>query len=161
MGLDMYLTGRKFFWYATGRQDGRKEDGLNVKSLDVELGYWRKHPNLHGYIVNTFADGVDNCQEIELSADNLRQIIAAVKADDLPHTEGFFFGSSLGDKQEFDDTLKQLTKALDWLQAGDDWPIHEEPMDGPGFTALAIKPKAEAERKPQNITRSVHYLASW
>jgi hypothetical protein len=23
-----------------------------------DLGYWRKHPNLHGYIINTFAEGV-------------------------------------------------------------------------------------------------------
>jgi hypothetical protein len=29
---------------------------------DREVGYWRKHPDLHGYIVETFADGVDACQ---------------------------------------------------------------------------------------------------
>src|ERR1700683_3641911 len=27
-----------------------QEDGFRLRSKTVELGYWRKHPNLHGYI---------------------------------------------------------------------------------------------------------------
>ena len=71
MGLDMYLS-----------LDGK------------EVGYWRKHPNLHGYIVSTFANGVDECQEIPLKFDDVMKIIESVKEKKLPHTEGFFFGYS-------------------------------------------------------------------
>ena len=162
MGLDMYMSGRKFFWFASAPGAERKEGDKRVKSLDVELGYWRKHPNLHGYIVNTFANGNDDCKEIELSAANLRDIIAAIKADRLPHTEGFFFGSSTGDKDETDDAIKQLNGALDWLNESDPAPVKTETVtEGPGFRAVSAKVDPAAERKPQNITRSVIYEASW
>ena len=32
-------------------------DGYPVTSTRIDLGYWRKHADLHGYVVNTFADG--------------------------------------------------------------------------------------------------------
>ena len=123
MGLDMYLQGEKFFWTNLDDPDAnRKEDGLQVRSLRVKLGYWRKHPNLHGYIVKNFADGLDECQEIELERENILQIIEAVKTRKLPETEGFFFGRSANDedgdaeiKAEIEDDLTQLQAALDWL----------------------------------------------
>lgn len=72
MGLDMYLTGER---YLRQRQTTR----YPLKSECYDLGYWRKHPNLHGYIVKTFADGEDHCQEIELDEARLRRIIKAVE----------------------------------------------------------------------------------
>ena len=61
MGLDMYLEGRK------SRYDKQEtEDGFPLQTKVLELGYWRKHPNLHGYIVQEFADGVDECQRGDL-----------------------------------------------------------------------------------------------
>ena len=53
MGLDMYLTGKKIVMDA--RLDLR-EDGFPLGSKALDLGYWRKHPNLHGYLVQAFAD---------------------------------------------------------------------------------------------------------
>ena len=53
----------------------------------------RKHPDLHGYIVEKYADGRDECQEIELSVNDLEDIVRAIELDKLPHTEGFFFGT--------------------------------------------------------------------
>ena len=82
----------------------------------LDLGYWRKHPDLHGYIVQTFAGGADKCQEIKLDAAALRKAIAAVEAGELPHTEGFFFGTSADDPPETD--LEILRAALTWLEAG-------------------------------------------
>jgi hypothetical protein len=113
MGLDMYLNGEKFFW--TNWKEPEKNftiDGFKVNTQDLRLGYWRKHPNLHGYIVETFANGEDECQRIELSAENIKKIIAAVKENKLPHTEGFFFGSSEG--IEAQETIDIFTKALEW-----------------------------------------------
>lgn len=164
MGLDMYLTGRKYFWQAWDNDGAnRREDGKRVKSIDVELGYWRKHPDLHGYIVNTFAGGKDDCKEIELTADNLREIVKAVRARTLPHTTGFFFGESDLSDEEIDGDVKTLEGAIDWLQAGDEEPFVTEPAEsGPGFSMTIVKPKPdEAKTAAQRVSRSVHYQASW
>ena len=90
MGLDMYLNGEAFYTYD---HPNRKAKPLEIEKTIYRLGYWRKHPNLHGYIIETFAGGVDECQVIELSAYDLRKIIQAVEEETLPHTDGFFFGS--------------------------------------------------------------------
>jgi hypothetical protein len=116
MGLDMYLQGEKYLctdW--KNPQNNLCEDGYEVRSKILRLGYWRKHPNLHGYIVNTFAGGIDNCKAIDLDEADIEKIIDAVARDDLPHTEGFFFGVS--DGTEKDEDLKILTAALAWLRA--------------------------------------------
>ena len=71
MGLDMYLTGEKYLLTDHENPDNnRTEDGFPLKGKLLRLGYWRKHPNLHGFIVNTFADGEDTCHQISLDADD-------------------------------------------------------------------------------------------
>jgi hypothetical protein len=118
MGLDMYLEGEKYFWTDwKNPQNVLREDGYEIKSRTLRLGYWRKHPDLHGYIVNTFAGGVDNCEAIALEDTAIEKIIDAVARDDLPHTEGFFFGAT--DGTEKDETLLILNAALAWLRAED------------------------------------------
>lgn len=115
MGLDMYLTGEKYLLTDHENPDNnRTEDGFPLKGKLLRLGYWRKHPNLHGFIVNTFADGEDTCQQIVLTADDIERIIEAVTRDDLPHTEGFFFGQSDGSEKAED--LRILKAALEWLR---------------------------------------------
>lgn len=106
MGLDMYLQGRTW---------PKSEDTDDDYDRYEKLGYWRKHPNLHGYIVQTFADGVDECQLIELTKLDLLAIIEAVQTDALPLTKGFFFGVSDGPDDQ--DTTAQITKAIEWLDA--------------------------------------------
>jgi len=110
MGLDMYLGGCRFF---VGSR--KNEEGDTVSEERVELGYWRKHPNLHGFIIETFADGVDECQQISLSQDDLETIYNAVQDNKLPHTTGFFFGESDGSKDERDYDLKVLHRSIEWL----------------------------------------------
>jgi hypothetical protein len=120
MGLDMYLTGNKYFHrfdQNLNRLPSEKEDGYEVKSHNLSLGYWRKHPNLHGYIVETFADGADECQEIELSAADIRQILQAITDNALPSTEGFFFGESDGTEKLED--IQIFADALKWLEQQD------------------------------------------
>jgi hypothetical protein len=128
MGLDMYLTGEKFLMARN-----LEEDGFRLRSKTLDLGYWRKHPNLHGYIVQTFAGGKDECQNIDLGVpDHIRTIIAAVKAQQLPHTTGFFFGVSDSSQKQFDQDIAIFERALAWVET-----------DEPG------------------ILRSVRYRASW
>lgn len=114
MGLDMYLQGHLY-----RSTDQKTLEDFPIKEIIVELGYWRKHANLHGAIVQTFADDVDECQNIELSRSDIEKLIEMVKANDLPHTEGFFFGQSAkpGDQwfdEEQTETIKQLENGLKW-----------------------------------------------
>jgi hypothetical protein len=131
MGLDMYLTGEKYFF--TNWEHPEKnlsEDGFKLKSKLFELGYWRKHPNLHGFIVQTFAEGKDECQDIHLYEDDIKRIISAVESGSLPATSGFFFGTSDGNEKETD--LITLRNAIDWLNT-----------------------------KEPNVSKSIIYRASW
>jgi hypothetical protein len=133
MGLDMYLKGNKFFWTDwQNTENNRMEDGFKISDLNLLLGYWRKHPNLHGYIVQTLANGLDECQEISLDVDQLKNIIQAVKEKRLPATTGFFFGTSELSEAEIADDVKQLEAAIAWL-----------------------------EMKEPRVSRSIFYQASW
>lgn len=108
MGLDMDLTGNRYFMKPRVRGD--------LKSEQYDLGYWRKHPNLHGYIVREFADGVDECQRIELAGGQIRQVIAAIKDRELPRTTGFFFGESEDSAEQIAYDLHVFEEALAWLE---------------------------------------------
>ncbi|MCA9062662.1 MAG: hypothetical protein KDA96_06370 [Planctomycetaceae bacterium] len=111
MGLDMYLTGERRL----------PRDHSNTRRLIGELydlGYWRKHPNLHGYIVQEFADGIDDCRSIDLDESAIQQILTAIQEEQLPHTIGFFFGESDGTEKEHD--LAIFSDALAWLAETDE-----------------------------------------
>jgi hypothetical protein len=127
MGLDMYLNGERYFIDRPAKEEGEFERKAEI----YELGYWRKHPNLHGYIVQTFADGKDECQEIGLDEDRLKQIMAAIHARELPHTVGFFFGVSDGTDEEAANDIAIFQAAL-WVRV-----------------------------KEKGVWRSVSYRASW
>lgn len=117
MGLDMYLDGRKYIWQKYSEAECM-EDGYPLKEKLLMLGYWRKHPNLHGFIVREFAEGQDNCEPILLSEDEMRKIIQAVKDKALPETTGFFFGKSDGSEDE--ETIEILEKAIAWAAVEED-----------------------------------------
>jgi len=117
MGLDMYLTGEEFKLTDWGNpQNNETEDGFRVKSRDLDLGYWRKHPDLHGFIVENFANGEDTCQRIQLVGKDIEKIILAIREDRLPHTEGFFFGSSENDTEQKQEAIEIFEKALEWTR---------------------------------------------
>ena len=154
MGLDMYLYGDKS---VSSEIDANsvKEDGFIVSAKTLDMAYWRKHPNLHGFIVNTFADGEDNCQRIWLSEEDLHNIIVALENDalyDEPVT-GFFFGKSYfpGEKDEYssyeeqkDRDIAAFTKALEWVRN----------------SARGVGKYGDPDFK-WHESRSVYYQASW
>ena len=121
MGLDMYLTGEQYIpkdW--ENPANNQMEDGYRLKSRNFDLGYWRKHPDLHGFIVQNFAGGEDDCKSVHLDADDIVEIISAVNEDRLPKTSGFFFGESTNDIGEKLEATEIFVNALNWLLA-DDW----------------------------------------
>lgn len=87
----------------------------------VDVHYWRKHPNLHGWMENLYREkgGKDetfNCVNLQLTADDLDRLEADIRAGNLPATSGFFFGES--DGSEKDDDLAFVEKARQALDAG-------------------------------------------
>ena len=89
MGLDMYA-------YTAAKEQEDSETGQR------ELAYWRKHPNLHGWMEQlaksknlgyTTFNGV----ELELTWEDLDELEHAVTHAQLPATQGFFFGNESDD----------------------------------------------------------------
>lgn len=70
-------------------------------SEPVEIAYWRKHPNLHGWMEQLFrargGEGDFNGDELELTWADIDQLEQDVLAGTLPSTQGFFFGSDSDD----------------------------------------------------------------
>ena len=125
MGLDMYLRGRQFNTaYKEDVPRPKLDNKYCIESMTIDLGYWRKHADLHGYIVDTFAKGIDKCQDIELSKEDLYKIIKAIREDKLKKDHsGFFFGNSSGnghyDKKRKDESMSLFQRAITFLQEGD------------------------------------------
>ena len=145
MGLDMYLKGKKSLFKDYNNPDNDfKEDGYEVDEIILNLGYWRKHPNLHGWIVQEFAKGVDDCEPIYLGEEEINQILEAIRNDKLEPTTGFFFGND----PTHDSTDPEM---LEWYkeQKAEDISIF--------MNALAWL-KSENHKK---AWRSVEYRASW
>ena len=136
MGLDMYFYARKTTYKSFSKWDNPDSTNevnypedlktfsdyiydRNFKSVQTEtiyqIGYFRKFNALHSYIVKTFADGIDNCQDIILYKEDVEQIKKVLdevlnahqqveKAKELlPTQSGFFFGGTDYDEYYFED----------------------------------------------------------
>ena len=100
MGLDMYA----YVADKAGLGDGR------------ELAYWRKHPNLHGWMhrlwIEKGNEGEFNGDELELTWEDLEELERAITHKQLPATSGFFFGQdSDDDYRESDLAFVRAAKA--------------------------------------------------
>jgi 4-alpha-glucanotransferase len=121
MGLDMFLQGHE---YRYQYNQEKTLDDFPIKEIIVELGYWRKHSDLHGAIVQNFADGTDNCEPIELNEEDVNKIIEMIKSGDLPATSGFFFGQSArlteneeAYEEQAKEDIEQFENALKWIKS--------------------------------------------
>lgn len=50
-----------------------------IREVIEEVGYWRKFNALHGWFVNECGDGEDECQEMYVSKDKLKEILNILK----------------------------------------------------------------------------------
>jgi hypothetical protein len=87
----------------------------------AELFYWRKHPNLHGWMEALYRakGGTDpefNINAVRLEPADLDVLEAAVNAEKLPLTAGFFFGESQPEDKQ--DDLDFIAKARAALASG-------------------------------------------
>ena len=90
--------------------------------LGEELCYWRKHPDLHGWMKNLFFDkgGTTtsdfNHDIVFLTVEDVENLKTAIVEETLPKTSGFFFGDSDGRVKEGD--LEKVDLMLDALSKG-------------------------------------------
>jgi hypothetical protein len=89
MGLEMYA-------YKTRKQVA--DYGFKWPKNAVEIQYWRKHPNLHGWMEELYQHkgGTKefDLETVRLDEADIDALEMAVNEDQLPDTDGFFFGES-------------------------------------------------------------------
>ena len=148
MGLDMYLRASEYVsrndW--TRSPSGELQDHTNPLfneivsrleledvidntgfagiSIDVPMGYWRKSNQIHNWFVENLADGVDECQNIFVTRENLETLKGLCEQvlkhkelapDLLPTGAGFFFGSTTYDQYyygDLKDTIEIINRCL-------------------------------------------------
>ena len=143
MGLDMYLYARKYDSCGSWKDDYQEkkvgfypeelkkfEESVDKRSVlskitEYKIGYWRKANAIHKWFVDNCGEGIDECQPIYVSLDdikNLRNHCDVVLKDHskteelLPTESGFFFGTTDYDGwyyQDLEYTRDLLQKILD------------------------------------------------
>ena len=136
MGLDMYLTGKRYIWENSDKPEEQAlADALNkmptlgnkgkrIKGVEVEGMYWRKANAIHAWFVHHCQNDVDECQETHVSRETLTELLEVCKevlkkpklaTQLLPPQAGFFFGNTNIDEwyiKDLNSTVEVLTKAL-------------------------------------------------
>lgn len=114
MGLDQYAyvaarKGQNAEWWDGAELDPDTRDYVNNQvTKPREIAYWRKHPNLQGWMESLWKRRMHesnqeipesqfgssfNGIELELTMEDLDTLERAVTHGQLPSTQGFFFGN--------------------------------------------------------------------
>ena len=130
MGLDMYLSAKRYIWKSDDRdnnvQDKLNEvmkddlpEGMRVQEITVDAMYWRKANAIHGWFVKNCQEGEDDCREYYVDREQIEELRTICKATldgkdegELEPTEGFFFGSYEKDEWYYKD-LQETVEGLD------------------------------------------------
>ena len=136
MGLDMFLTKKSYVGAEYEHRNVKAEvvitidgkplniDVTKISEITERIGYWRKANAIHNWFVTNVQDGVDECQEAEVSLKQLTTLRDECKkvlefkdkaSEILPSAEGFFFGGTDYDKWYFQDmeyTVEILDKVI-------------------------------------------------
>jgi hypothetical protein len=117
MGLDQYAFAREVI-----KSDDEEEP------VDIDIAQWRKHNRLQGWMENLYRDKHPNstkefnCEEVELTTEDLDRLESDINNKALPETGGFFFGDDSyswpeqKEIQEYD--LAFIKEARQYLQDG-------------------------------------------
>lgn len=121
MGLDMYLTAKKYLWSDSDEEISKQINsliGINadknkrfngaslvVKGVELEAMYWRKANAIHNWFVCNIQGGEDDCKEYFVGRGDLEELLSSCRQaletrdhEILEPREGFFFGSCLIDE---------------------------------------------------------------
>jgi hypothetical protein len=137
MGLDMYLSAKKYMSRYFDEKDSQRINSINelfgvegdedgdygAQEVTFRVAYWRKANAIHQWFVDNVQNGTDDCGEYHVSREQLQellklceQIIAEPKQaiELMPTRSGFFFGSTeydefyMGDIQFTVDRFKKI-----------------------------------------------------
>lgn len=138
MGLDMYLSAKKYMSKYFDKADIEKIEKINdmfgvvgiedgdygAEEVKFRVSYWRKANAIHQWFVDNCQEGEDDCREYWVSREQLQELIDICKqiieqpkkAEDLlPTRSGFFFGGTDYDEWYMHDvkfTAERLEKIL-------------------------------------------------
>lgn len=96
--------------------------------ITFPAAYWRKANAIHKWFVDTTQGGVDECQESEVSVEQVEDLVARCRgvlhnpgraSEILPSEGGFFFGSTDYDDwytEQLKETVEQLTPWLEFAK---------------------------------------------
>jgi hypothetical protein len=138
MGLDMYLSAKKYMSQYFDKNDIEKIQKINdifgvvgvenedygAEEVKFRVAYWRKANAIHEWFVKNAQEGTDDCNEYWVSREQLQELIDICKqilADNtkaeelLPTASGFFFGSTDYDEWYIDQlqyTVDRFEKIL-------------------------------------------------
>jgi len=107
MGLDMYAF--------TTTEDVPAVDFGRPENIQ-EIHYWRKHPNLHGWMERLYRKKGGQAEDFNvvpvlLTEADLAALRRDVMAERLPVTTGFFFGESRPEEKQADLDFIQKARA--------------------------------------------------
>ena len=148
MGLDMYLTGKRYLskYFNEGDEAvaeaiaekfpelkgkaGRFGDASCVKEIQIEAGYWRKANAIHDWFVKNVQGGEDECRPHYVGREQLEELKALCQevldnreraAELLPTASGFFFGNTDYDEWYFQDIETTIQIIDDCLALPASW----------------------------------------
>lgn len=135
-------------------------------TISVNIAYWRKANAIHEWFVSHCGNGVDECQDIDVSLDDLHELKDTCKRilqepNDidlmeslLPPQDGFFFGGTdLNDKDTLSAYLDDVKYTNDILS--EEFKIVDE------FKKHKIPSKYNPEKTIDAIDIYYTYRASW
>lgn len=110
MGLDMFAM-------TMATAPTTPVDFQTKETETSELHYWRKHPNLHGFMESLYyskggKEESFNCVNVQLDANDLDHLEKCINENSLPQTSGFFFGYSRDDKKDDLQFVKSAREAI-------------------------------------------------
>ncbi len=112
MGLDQYAyvatkAGEYNDYYEGEGEFVNGEWVVPGKTRPREIAYWRKHPNLQGWMRKLWEakgnSGEFNGDELELTREDIDMLEQDVLNNQLPLTSGFFFGNPSDDYYKKED----------------------------------------------------------
>ena len=116
MGLDMYA-------FSTKAKPKTDVDFETKNFKPEEVFYWRKHPNLHGWMQELYdskggTSDSFNGDCVVLTEFDLEILEEDIKNNNLPDTSGFFFGESSNGDDENENDLLFVAKAREAIANG-------------------------------------------
>lgn len=147
MGLDMYLSAKKYHSDGSWRSETEKAEFQKLKDmsgvgtvidkvglahiyLEVSVGYWRKQNAIHKWFVDNCQNGTDDCRTSYVGREQLEElrtlcqkVLDAPKDADsiLPAQSGFFFGGTDYDEWYVNGLNETIAFVDSALSMPDEW----------------------------------------